>query len=265
MKIICLAKFIPDVDHFVYDYERNVLVRENMDLVLNPDDACALAYALALKKNRQDVEVEVLSMAPLSLLPNLKELLRLGADRGVLISDAFFSGSDTYATSCIIARYLADAQYDVILSGTHALDGDTEHVPVQVAELLGLDHMAYIVRFDDDSFLNGTCVFESEFDNANARFRVRLPCVLGVLAESRYKLPFVRYENLDLNVDDRVTVVTNEELGFSHEEVGIAGSLTKVASTWQPQMKKKEQVIVGNDDEGIETVFQFLKKEGYMP
>ena len=264
MKIICLVKFIPDVDNFIYDYENNILVRENVNLILNPDDACALAYALKLKKSRSDVTVEILTMAPIGIREHLKDLLRIRADRAVLISDPMYVGSDTYATSRVIARYLKSTQYDVILTGTHSLDGGTAHVPVQVAELLKLNHMSHIIRFDDHSLLAGTVEFESDLGSAIAKFKLELPAVLGVSRESKYKLPFVRYEDLNLDVDDKISVITNQELGFSEDEVGLAGSLTKVARTYQPQLKQKENITVGNDDAGIEVVYQFLKEGGYL-
>lgn len=264
MKIACLLKFIPDVDNFVYDHKRNVLVRENVNLIINPDDACALAYALKVKKSRPDITVEVITMAPLGIRERLKELLRLHVDKAVLISDRQYSGSDTYITSRIIGRYLERTQYDLILCGTHSLDGDTAHVPVQLAELLGLNHMSHIIRFEEDGFADGYGVFESDLEDRIVKFQVKLPAVLGVGKESKYKLPFARYADLNMEVDDKLTVMTNEELGFAKDEVGLEGSLTKVAKTCQPQLSKKGKVIVKNDDEGIETVFQFLTEKGYI-
>ena len=87
MKIMCLVKFIPDVDNFNYDYEKNILVRENEKLILNPEDACALALALKIKEKNKNTIIEIISMAPLSIVPHLEELLRLKVDRATLISD----------------------------------------------------------------------------------------------------------------------------------------------------------------------------------
>jgi electron transfer flavoprotein beta subunit len=264
MKILCLIKFVPDIDNFLYDYEQNVLVRENVNMVVNPDDRAALAFALKLKKSRADVEIEIVSMAPLGILEKFKELLRLQVDYGTLISDKMYVGSDTYVTSKIIGAYLKKTKYDVILSGTHSLDGDTAHVPAQLAECLGLAHMSHIIRFNEDGLVKGMGYITVELEDEIADFRVELPAVLGVSRESKYKLPFVRYDDLESSVSHKMRIVTNEELGFSKDEVGITGSLTKVARTLQPQLITKEQVVVSNDDKGIETVYQFLKNEGYL-
>lgn len=125
MKIICLIKFIPDVDNFTYDYEKNVLVRENVKLILNPEDACALAFALRIKEKNHETFVEIVSMAPQSTIPLIEDLLRLNVDKATLISDKLYVGSDTYVTSKIIAKYLRKEEYDFILTGSHSLDGDT--------------------------------------------------------------------------------------------------------------------------------------------
>ncbi len=106
MKLVCLVKFVPDVDSFQYDYERNVLIREKVRLLLNPDDACAVAFALKVKARRPDTVIEVVTMAPTSVKPHMEDLLRLGVDRGTILSDPAFAGSDTYATSKVLARHL---------------------------------------------------------------------------------------------------------------------------------------------------------------
>ena len=118
------------MDHFTYDYEKNILVRENQRSVLNPDDACAAAAALELKK-KVDAQVTAVTMGPESSRKYMEDLLRRGADRGVLIQqDADYRGSDTYVTAKILAGYLEKEGFDLIFCGTRTLDGDTSHIPV---------------------------------------------------------------------------------------------------------------------------------------
>ena len=76
MKVICLVKFTPDVDSFEYDYEKNVIVRDNVKQIINPDDACALGFALRLKKKNPELEIEVVTMAPLSAKKQMEDILR---------------------------------------------------------------------------------------------------------------------------------------------------------------------------------------------
>lgn len=264
MRIACLAKFVPDVENFIYDHEKNVLVRENIKLILNPDDACALALALKLKERYCDVFVEVISMAPLNTIPYLEDLLRRKIDKATLISDKLFAGSDTYTTSRIIARYLQKIEFDCILTGTHSLDGDTAHVPAQVAEILQINHMSNIIKLDVDSFSKESAVVEVDFEKKICKYQIMLPAVLSIQKESKYKLPFVKYKDLNLDVSDKISIVTNEDLGFSEDEVGLEGSLTKVVRTFVKKIDKKEKVLLSTDDKGIEAVYQFLKAKGFV-
>jgi electron transfer flavoprotein beta subunit len=264
MKIVCLIKFIPDVEGILYDSKRHVLVRENIEMVLNPDDRAVLALALKLKKNKPEIRIEIISMAPLTILDKFEDLLRLDIDKGTLISDRLYIGSDTYVTSKIIGTYLKKTQYDVILCGTHTLDGDTAHVPAQLADDLGLNHMSHIIGFKDEELEKGAVDVTVELESSIADFKVKLPAVLGISKESKFKLPFVRYDDLELDVSHKVKIINNDEIGFAEEEVGIIGSLTKVSKTWQPTLTKKEQMVLRDDDESIELIVQFLEKEGYL-
>lgn len=264
MKIVCLVKFIPDVDNFTYDYEKNVMVRENVKLILNPDDACALAFALKIKGKKPETVVEIVSMAPLSIIPQLEDLLRRNVDKATLISDKLFVGSDTYATSKIIARYLEGEKFDCILSGTHSLDGDTSHIPAQLAELLQISQMSNIVNIEENSFGRESVIALVDSEKSFSKYEIELPAILSVQKESKYKLPFVKFKDLELDVKGKLSVIGNKKLVFSEEEVGIEGSLTRVSRTYVKKLDKKEKVIVRIDEVGIEAVYQFLKAKGFV-
>ena len=264
MKIICLIKFIPDVDNFTYDYEKNVLVRENVKLILNPEDACALAFALRIKEKNIETFIEIISMAPQSTIPLIEDLLRRGVDKATLISDKLYVGSDTYVTSRIIAKYLREEEYDFILTGSHSLDGDTAHIPSQIAEILQISQLSNIVKVYEDSLEKDSVIVLVDCEKTLSKYEMVLPSVLSIGKESKYKLPFVKYKDLELNVRDRISVITNEELKFLHDEVGTYGSLTKVNRTFARKLNKKEKVVVSNDDEGIDAVYKFLKDKGFV-
>jgi electron transfer flavoprotein beta subunit len=263
MKIICLVKPVPDVERFVYDYERNVLVRDNVHLVINPEDATALARALEIRQNDPDTTVETVTMAPKGAMPHLEDLLRRGVERATLISDPLYIGSDTYATSRILARFLEGQDFDLLFCGTHTLDGGTAHVPLQVAELLGLPGIAGINEIVADT---GRAVVEAELELERAveRYEVPLPAVVAFAFAPQHKLLYISYANLNLEVGDRISVVGNGELGFEPHEVGVTGSLTWVRSVEVKTMDRKDTLLVRPDDEGIETVFRFLNERGLI-
>lgn len=264
MKIICLIKFVPDVDSFKYDHERNVLIRENVRMMLNPDDACALAFALKQKKKNPETVIEAVTMAPLSVIPFLEDVLRLHVDQATLISDKAYIGSDTYVTGRILGRYLASTDADCILTGTHALDGDTSHIPSQVAELLNLCQMNNVTEIKEETFSKELATITVSEEASTATYELMMPAVISLRKERKYKLPYIKYEDLNKDVSERLQILDNRDLGFASEEVGLKGSLTQISSTFVKTMEKKERLLVKNDEEGIDIVYAFLKEKGLV-
>lgn len=264
MKIICVVKFVPDVDKFSYDYENHVLIRENSRMLINPDDACAIGFALEMKKRNPETFIEVLTMAPSSIIPLVEDILRVDVDSATVISDRLYAGSDSYATSRILSRYLASAEYDCILTGSHAIDGDTSHVPPQIASLLGINQMSNIHRIDEENFNKSSACIEIEDESTLISYEIDLPAVLSLNRESSYRLPYVRYKNLNLDVSKKLNCISNNVLKFDKSDVGLNGSLTRVARTYTKKYQERETLVVGTDPMGIETVYDFLKEKKYV-
>lgn len=264
MHILCVVKFVPDVDTFSYDYENHTIHRGGSTMLLNPDDACAIGFALQMKKRDPQTSIEVVTMAPKSITPLLEDILRVGVDTSTLIADPLFAGSDTYVTSKILSRYLAHACYDVILTGTHAIDGDTSHVPSQIAQVLDLDYLGNIHAIDRERFSSNHAQVEVEDENAITTYEVAMPAVLGLSREASYRLPYVRYKNLHLDVSDRMQHISNKELGFLADEVGLQGSRTQVVTTYTKVYEKRKKQIVAPDENGLEVVYAFLKSNGFI-
>lgn len=265
-KIICLVKFTPDVDEFKYDHENNVLIRDGVKTIINPDDACALGFALALKKkNPEGIFIEVVSMGPESALPQMEEVLRRRIDKGTLICDPAFAGSDTLATSRILGKYLSQTDYDVILTGDHSVDGDTAHIPSQIAEYLDIPQISAVIKIDEESLLQGAPLVDVDNDIYSEVYELTLPGIISISRTSRIRLPFVRFADKEMDVSESLQVLSNRELNLSPEDIGLLGSPTRVVTTWTKSFEKnKEQHFVKNDEEGVEYVFNFLKEEGYL-
>lgn len=264
LRIICLVKFVPDMDGFSYDYEQNQLQRNHVRMILNPDDACAVAFALQVKQRYPSTAIEVVSMAPRSIIPHMTDLLRLPIDRGTLITDSAFAGSDTLATSKVLQTYLSKCSYDCILSGTRSLDGATSHVPAQLAESLGLDQMQHVTHIDLNQFDNKRAVFQVEDDTTISTYEMAMPGMLSLTRESGYKLPYIAYEDFNKDVSEKLTLITNQELQCLPQEIGLKGSLTQVVETFTKEHHIRDRKIVHTDEDGIEFVYSFLKKRGYV-
>ncbi len=270
MRILCLVKLVPDVDNLRYDSERNVLVRDNAHMMINPEDASSLAIALEVKGKFPDTQIETVSMAPKGAMPHLEDLVRRGVDRAVLITDPRYVGSDTWATSRILAQYISMQSYDstrsynCIFCGTHTLDGGTAQVPAQTAEILGMPHMASIVGLDAGSLASGGAIVEVDGEEALLQFSVDMPAFLGFQYLPKHKLPYIRYENISLDVTDRICVLDNDELGLDASVIGLEGSLTKVRRVQAESYGAKNTRFVNADADGVDVVFQFLKQKGFL-
>jgi electron transfer flavoprotein beta subunit len=264
VRILCLVKPVPDVDQFGYDRERNVLVREHVRLVLNPEDATATASALELRRVASDVRIETVSMAPRGAMPHLEDLVRRGVDRATLITDPRCAGSDTWVTSRVLARYLATQDYDCVFCGTQTLDGGTGQVPAQVAEALGLPLMVGIRSLVDLDPREGQAVVDVDVDGALLRFAVALPAVLGFQYDPRRKLPPIRYEDLDRDVSGQLAVLGVSELRMDEAELGRRGSLTQVRRLEADAPGAKDPLRLRADPEGIDQVFRWLEQQGFL-
>ncbi len=265
MRILCLVKFVPDVDNLRYDREKNILIRDNAALMINPEDACAVATALALRQDFPETVVEVLSMAPRGAIPHLQDLIRRGIERATLISDPRYSGSDTWVTSKILARCIGRLKFDCIFAGTNSLDGGTAQVPAQIAELLGIPCLANVNPLKKPVFADRFVQVEVDTDEALLQFSVALPALVAFQYAPQRKLPYIRYEELTRDVSGQLEIIGNEQLALSEAEVGLAGSLTQVKRLDTDRLYQKKPVVVQADSHGIETVYRFLEQNGFLP
>jgi electron transfer flavoprotein beta subunit len=253
MKLICAVKFVPDPDR---------LTAGSRGLILNPDDACALAFALAVKAGDPGVTVEAVTLGPLCVRPHMEDLLRLAVDRGTLIWDPGLEDSDAFVTSRVLSRYISGRPCDCVLTGTHSLDGGSAQVPAQIAESLGLDHMTGVLRIDPDRFDLTRAVFQAVDETGVTTWEMAMPGILSLTRESGYKLPYPTLTELRRDMSEELNILTSRDLGFSADEVGRAGSLTRVAASSPVTFGEKDPKIVGLDDDGITQVVDFLKKNG---
>jgi electron transfer flavoprotein beta subunit len=252
------------VDGFSYDFEHNQLNRNHIRMILNPDDACALACALQVKDRYPCTTIEVVTMAPRTVQRQMQDLLRLQVDAGSLISDSAFAGSDTYATTTILATYLKKQLYDYLLTGTRSLDGATSHVPAQLAEALGLDHMQDITAVDPESLYHRNAICTVDDGEDTVTYEMGMRGILSLTRASGYKLPYIAYEDFSRDVSDKLTIVTNEQLQCSPSAIGLSGSLTRVVDTFSQTPQKRKHAVVRTDEKGISYVYTFLKQRGYV-
>ena len=125
MKIVVCIKQVPDTVEVKIDPKTGTLIRDGVPSIINPDDKTGIEAALQLKEKMAGSTVTVVSMGPPQADVALRDALAMGCDEAILVSGREFGGSDTYATSGILAAALKTLEYDVIITGRQAIDGDT--------------------------------------------------------------------------------------------------------------------------------------------
>ena len=191
MKIVVCVKQVPDTKGGVKFNPDGTLDRSAMLAIMNPDDKAGLEAALRLK-DQYGAEVTVVTMG----LPKAEEVLReamaMGADNGVLVTDRVLGGADTWATSQTIAGALRNLDYDLIITGRQAIDGDTAQVGPQISEHLGLPVISYAQNIREVNEAEKYIVVERQYDDRYHVVKAQLPCLLTALAElnePRYMTP----------------------------------------------------------------------------
>ena len=154
MKIVVCIKQVPDTKGGVQFNPDGTLNRAAMLAIMNPDDKAGLEAALRLK-DQYGAEVTVLTMGLPKAADVLREALAMGADKAILVTDRVLGGADTWATSSTIAAALRKLDYDLIITGRQAIDGDTAQVGPQISEHLDIPVISYAqdIKVEGDSVI----------------------------------------------------------------------------------------------------------------
>ena len=262
MKIIVCAKQVPDTTEVRLDPKTNTLIREGVPSIINPDDKAAIEMALRIKDEHPDTKVTVLSMGPPQAEDALREALAMGADEAILLTDRAFGGADTWATSQTIAAGIKTVgDFDLILAGRQAIDGDTAQVGPQIAEHLGLPQVSYAE--DLNVIDENTLHVKRQFEDRYHIIEVKTPCVITALAElaaPRYMTVGGVYDAYDKDVtvwhlDD---VKDNVDLA----NLGLKGSPTKVKKSEAKQGKGAGIVLKDlSPDEAAKAIISKLEEK----
>jgi electron transfer flavoprotein alpha subunit len=240
MRAIVLVKQVPDVRAGnVGTKPDGTIDRASAAAITNPADLHAVEAALQLAD-----EVWAVTMGPARAESCLREVIGLGANRGVLASDRLFAGSDTWATANVLAatvRHLGGA--DLILCGTSALDGETGHVGPQVAQRLG---MPQATMCEEAHLEDGHLVVRRIIEGGYEVRSVPLPAVVTI-AETGFLPRYPTLPGRKRGQKAELTVLGAGDLDLDERSVGLHASPTKVARMEMVPMPKTECRFVGND------------------
>ena len=185
MHIVVCIKQVPDSAQIRVHPVTNTIMRQGVPTIINPYDLFALEEALTLR-DKFGGEVTVLTMGPPSAEDSLRKALTFGADRAVLLTDRFFAGADTLATTYALATAIRKISStfgapDVVFTGKQTIDGDTAQVGPGVAKRLGLRQLTYVARVSDVDPNAGTLKVERRSEGGVQVLQTKLPCLIAML------------------------------------------------------------------------------------
>jgi len=225
VKIVVCIKQVPDTKGGVKFKPDGTLDRAAMLTIMNPDDKAGLEAALRIKETH-GAEVTVVTMG----LPKAEEVLReamaMGADRGILVTDRVLGGADTWATSQTLAGAIRNLEYDLIITGRQAIDGDTAQVGPQISEHLDIPVISYAqdIRIDGDYV-----IVQRQYDDRYHVLKAKMPCLITAIAElnePRYMTPGGIFDAFR----KEITVWGRADLkDVLDSNLGVKGSPTKIA------------------------------------
>lgn len=281
LNIIVLAKQVPDTRNVGKDAmkEDGTINRAALPAIFNPEDLNALEQALCLKDANPGSTVTILTMGLPRAAEVIREAMFRGADGGIVLTDRALGGADTLATSYSLAQAVKKfGNYDIILGGRQAIDGDTAQVGPQIAEKLGLPQVTYAEEIID--LKDGFVTVKRRLENGIETVKCPLPCVVtvnGSAAECRprnamllqkYKYAASTSEKANLSDDMQVLLEKRPYLNIAEwsaayveadpEQIGLTGSPTKVKAIENVVFTAKESRRIDNNDEQIEELIKEL-------
>jgi electron transfer flavoprotein beta subunit len=281
LNIIVLAKQVPDTRNVGKDAmkEDGTINRAALPAIFNPEDLNALEQALKLKDANPGSTVTLLTMGLPRAAEVIREAIFRGADTGIVLTDRALGGADTLATSYSLAQAVRKiGNYDIILGGRQAIDGDTAQVGPQIAEKLGLPQVTYAEEILDLS--NGHVTIKRRLENGVETVKAPLPCVVTVNGSAdecrprnakrimQYKYAVTPSEKQNLTDEVKALVEARPHLQLQEwgaafveadpEQIGMAGSPTKVKAVENVVFTAKESRRLDNNDEQIEDLIKEL-------
>ena len=251
MKIFVTVKQVPDTSGKVAVKPDGTLDRGSMQTIINPDDMNAVEAALTLKDELNCKGVAI-TMGPPPAEGMLRELIAMGVDEGVLVTAREFGGSDTYATSQILAAaidtYGVDED-DIIFSGRQAIDGDTAQVGPQIAEKLHLPQVSYAGEIKRDG---SALLVKRMLEDGYMTVRVQTPCLITCIKELN-EPRYMTVLGIEECFDKPLTVMTYETLKdhplIDATTIGLKGSPTNILTSFTPPQKGAGMMLEGADKE----------------
>ncbi|GAQ25654.1 electron transfer flavoprotein subunit beta/FixA family protein [Tepidanaerobacter syntrophicus] len=264
MRIIIPIKQVPETSNVKMDPETGTMVREGVESIINPLDLYSIETGIRLKE-KYGGEIIVVSMGPKKAEEALKEAIAMGCDDGVLLTDRFFAGSDTFATSYTISKAIEKLKpFDLILCGERATDGDTAQVGPGIASLLGLPLSTFTSKVEvEDGHIIANRLIEGGYEVLN----LPMPALVTVVKEiADPRLPTLTGKLKAKKLE--IKQWTAKDIEANPESLGLKGSPTRVVKTFSPKVTREGKVIEVKDEnslnQALDEILELLKEKAVI-
>lgn len=245
MNIIVCIKQVPNVTQVKWDADGS-LIRTGLPTIINPVDKNAIEAALQLKE-KHGGKVTVLSMGPSQVESALREALCMGVDEVIQLTDRKFAGADTWATSYTIGVAIQKiADYDLVITGVEAMDGNTAQVGPQIAEFLGLPLLSYALSIE---VAGGKVTIDQKLGDVSRVVEAKLPALVTVEKEiNEYRVTPI--DKVIDAFDKEIPVWGVDDISPDVVHLGLKGSPTKLRKVYSPKLEKgKVEMLEGTPDD----------------
>ncbi|MDX9871450.1 MAG: electron transfer flavoprotein subunit beta/FixA family protein [Clostridia bacterium] len=262
MDIVVCVKQVPGTTSVEVDPITGVLKREGIESKMNPYDLFALETALQIKEQKGG-SVTSITMGPPQAGEVIHETFYMGADNGYVLTDRKFAGADVVATSYTLSQGIEKiANYDLIICGKQTTDGDTAQVGPEVAEYLGIPHVANvgkILEIEDDEI-----TVQMNMEETLEIQKVKLPCLITVEKDIfTPRLP--SYRRKIESKDKKPNFLSLSDFADKNEKnYGLNGSPTKVERIFPPDTGKEKIMFEGTGDELADKIFSLIKDKKFI-
>lgn len=245
MKIVTCIKQVPASSEVQIDPVTGVLIRDGSNTKMNPYDLYGIETALRIKEKVGAV-VKTITMGPPSAIAVLNESLWMGCDDAALLTDRKFAGADVVATSYALAQgILKLGDFDLIICGKQTTDGDTAQVGPEIAEHLGIPHLAYVTKIIEVK--EKSIVVSTTMDNTVEVWEIDFPCLITV-EKGIFTPRLPSYKRSRELKDFKVKTFTFKDMDDQDEgKYGLKGSPTQVEKMFPPTKNTDKEIWERNN------------------
>jgi len=263
MRMIACIKQVPDTTEVRIDPKTNTLIREGVPSILNPYDQFALEEGLRIRNMRGEGKITVLSMGPPQARSALMKCLALGADDAVLLSDRTFAGADTWATSFTLSEAVRQlGEFDVVLCGQQAIDGDTAQVGPELAQNLGIPQVTYV---EEVTKAEGKKLeLRKQTEEGYQIIEVRTPVLLSLMPSTSFEPGIAPMSGILKAKRKPFEIWDAAKLGGESSRFGLDGSFTQVVKTYPPPSRGKGIILEGDPAEAVLQLIPPLVRDGII-